>query len=456
MTRNLAASRAGDPDNIEKIVMMNEFASSRTRGSSGPGRAGTGNRPGALQVLIVSLLVALAAVGCSGGEGSSEDTNAGGESLGKDANVVVMFPQHGAPLGTDNGGRYYAGRLVLNEGCLRVEVPPDVNGPGVSRLLIWPTGFALSVEDRAVRVIDGNGRITAHVGDHIRLSRATVSYQEATDQGLLRGMSEDCAGLFYLVGDEVTVFDPNNEPAELQLSDPDLIFARRKTVIATSRAYPIAAGIGELVLDGPCLRLGGGDGYGDTIIWPAGFTPHVDQGVVQVRNGAGRVIAQVGDRIAGGGGYSSSGYGDCPGGTFGIHSIKVLPDVEVYFPKQDGTLGIDQEMERFVGKLILERRCLMVDAAIRVKDRVIMPGGRYLLIWPDTFSLSMNDKDAGIVDATGRVVASVGDEIQFNAVSVSYREAMDHSGLKEITPACSGGYWVVGDDFAAVPDSESP
>ena len=106
MTRNLAASRAGDSDNIEKIVMMNEFASIRTRGSSDPGRAGTGNRPGALQVLIVSLLVllvALVAAGCSGGEGSSEDTNAGGESLGKDANVVVMFPQHGAPLGTDNG-----------------------------------------------------------------------------------------------------------------------------------------------------------------------------------------------------------------------------------------------------------------------------------------------------------------------------------------------------------------
>ena len=65
-----------------------------------------------------------------------------------------------------------------------------------------------------------------------------------------------------------------------------------------------------------------------------------------------------------------------------------------------------------------------------------------------------NDKDVvGIVDATGRVVARVGDEIQFSAVSISYQEAMDHSGLREISPACTGGYWVVGDDFAAVPDS---
>ena len=363
----------------------------------------------------------------------------------------VLFPQHGAPLGTDNGGRYYAGRLVLNEGCLRVEVPPDVNGPGVSRLLIWPTGFALSAEDGDVRVMDGNGRITAHVGDHIRLSRATVSYQEAQDQGLIQGLSEDCAGPHFLIGDEVTAFNPDNEPRELRLSEPDVFFPRQRTIIATIRDQPLAAGIGELVLVGQCLRLGS-----TTIRWPAGFMPHVHRGVVQVRNGAGQTIAQVGDRIAGGGGYSSSGYGDCPGGRFGIHSIKVLPDVEVYFPKQDGTLGIDQEMEHFVGKLVLDRRCLKVDDAIRVKDRVIMPGGRHLLIWPSTFSLSMNDKVVGIADATGRVVARVGDEIQFNAVAVTYGEAMEHSGLREISPACSGGYWVVGEDFAAVLDSETP
>ena len=68
----------------------------------------------------------------------------------------------------------------------------------------------------------------------------------------------------------------------------------------------------------------------------------------------------------------------------------------------------------------------------------------------------MDDEDAGIVDASGRVVVRAGDDIQFSAVSISYQEAMDHSGLREISPACTGGYWVVGDDFAAVPDSESP
>ena len=203
MTRNLAASRAGDSDNIEKIVMMNELASSRTRGSSGPGWAVTVYRQAGLRLLFVSLLVALAAVGCRGGQGDVggkgpvKDANIGGdEGPGEDADVVVMFPQHDAPLGTDNGGNYHAGRLVLNEGCLRIEVPPDANGPGRASLLIWPSGFALNVERGVVRIVDSDGEIAASVGDHIRLSRATVSYQEATDQGLLRGMSEDCAGSF--------------------------------------------------------------------------------------------------------------------------------------------------------------------------------------------------------------------------------------------------------------------
>ena len=419
--------------------MMNEFASIRTRGSSDPGRAVTGARRGGFLFLLVSLLVAMALVGCGGGGGGGQEASA------------RIFPTHDAPLGTDNGGHYFAGQLALDEGCLRAEVPEDPNTPASSWLLIWPSAFTLDTEDGALRIVDENGRIAARVGDHIRLSRATVSYQEAQNQGLIQGLSEECAGPNFLVGDEVTAFEPNNEPTELRLSDPEVLLPRQTTTIGSVRELLTAAGFGELALNGHCLGLKDGE----TIIWPAGFTPHVDQGVVQVRNGAGRTIAKVGDRIAGGGGYSSSGYGDCPGGTFGIHSIKVLPDVEVYFPKQDGSLGTDNDMERFVGKLVVERRCLKVDDVIRVRDRVIMPGEGYLLIWPGTFALNLDGEVAGIVDAAGQVAARVGDEVQFSAVSVSYREGLDHSGLREITPACSGPYWVVGDDFTAVPDSGS-
>lgn len=113
-------------------------------------------------------------------------------------------------------------------------------------------------------------------------------------------------------------------------------------------------------------------------------------------------------------------------------------------------------MERFVGKLVLDGKCLVAADTVRVRDRVVVPGGWRLLIWPDTFSLNLDDDVAGIVDASGRVVARAGNEIRYSAVSVTYEEAMEHTGLREISPVCSGGYWAVGEDFAAVGDSESP
>ena len=206
-----------------------------------------------------------------------------------------------------------------------------------------------------------------------------------------------------------------------------------------------AEGIGELVLDGQCLRLGDSS---TTIIWPAGFTPHVHRGVVHVRNGAGRIIATVEDEIAAAGGYSSLDGGDCSGPVFILNRIKVLPDVEVYFPKQDGTLTTNQETERFVGDLILDGKCLKVDSALRVRDRSYVPV-RPLLIWPSTFSLSVDDGGVGIVDATGRVVARVGDEVQFSAFDLSFQQAMEHGGLDKISPACAAPSWAVGEEFTA-------
>ena len=356
------------------------------------------------------------------------------------------FPQHDAPLGTDRGGEYFAGRLVLSNGCLRAEVTSnDATDPRPSWLLIWPGVFTLEAESGSVRIIDGLGRIAAHVGDHIRLSRAALPYQQARDQGLVEGLSEDCVEPYLLVGDEVTAFDPKNEATELRLSDPDVLFLREKTVIASGRVLMQAEGIGELVLDGQCLRLGDSS---TTIVWPAGFTPHVHRGVVHVRNGAGRVIAAVGDEIAAGGGYRSLDGGACSGEVFIPNRIKVLPDVEVYFPKQDGTLTTDQETERFAGELVVDGKCLKVDSPLRVRDRVYVPV-RPLLIWPSTFSLSMDDGNVGIVDATGRVVARVGDDVQFSAFDLTYQQATEHGGLEKILPACAAPYWAVGEEFTA-------
>ena len=130
--------------------------------------------------------------------------------------------------------------------------------------------------------------------------------------------------------------------------------------------------------------------------------------------------------------------------------MKTLPDVEVYFPKQDGTLAPEEGTELFSGKLILFGKCLQVaDDVIRVKDRVYA-GTSPLLIWPHDIALNTQDGVVGMVDGTGTVVARVGDEVEFDAFNLTYEEAKEHGGLAEITPACSGPYWAVGETFAAV------
>ena len=358
----------------------------------------------------------------------------------------MVFPRHDGSLGTDRGGEYFAGRLVLSEGCLRIEVPSnDVANPRPSWLLIWPSSFTLEEESGTVRIVDGLGETTARVGDHIRLSRAAVPYQQAKDRGMITGLSEHCEQPYFLMGDEFTVFDPKNEATELRLSDPDVLFLRQKTAASVNRVFLAAEGVGELVLDGPCLRLKGGS----TMIWPAGFTPHVQDGVVHVRNGAGRTIARVGDEIAGGGGYYKSEYRECPGQVFRVYGLKVLPDVEIYFPIQDGTLATGRKHGSFTGELVLNGKCLGVDDAVRVSDGSEVLGP-VLLIWPGTFELSTGDGAAKVLDSTGRVVARVGDEVQFGAFNLTYNQALEHGGLEDITPACFGPYWAVGEEFRAV------
>lgn len=237
------------------------------------------------------------------------------------------------------------------------------------------------------------------------------------------------------------MFEPKDEATELRLSDPDVLFLRQKPVTSVDREFLDAEGVGELVLDGQCLRLKGGT----TIIWPAGFTPHVEDGVVHVRNGAGWTIARVGDEIAGGGGYYKSKYGECPGEVFRVHEVKVLPDAQVYFPRQDGTLAAGRSSKRHIGELVLNGKCL----GVSVSSSFGVP--EYpLLIWPSAFKLNVEDGAVEIVDAGGRVLARVGDEVQFGASDISYDQAIKHGGLDEITPACSAPYWAVGEEFRAV------
>ena len=203
------------------------------------------------------------------------------------------------------------------------------------------------------------------------------------------------------MGDEVSVFDPVSEATEVRWADPGIVFLRATTMISRHRALMTPAGVGEIILDGHCLRL--------------------KDSSPKIRNGAGRVVAQVGNQIAGGGGFFERSVGDCSGPVWWANTMKTLPDVEVYFPKQDGTLAPEKGTVLFSGKLILWEKCLQVaDDVIRVKDRVYA-GISPLIIWPRDFVLSAEDGVVGIVNANGSMVARMGDEVEFDAFNLNLR-----------------------------------
>ena len=116
-------------------------------------------------------------------------------------------------------------------------------------------------------------------------------------------------------------------PSPCSSRTPSSTFAGKRRFLGGQESV-LELYVGELVLDGQCLRLKSDTGHGSSIIWPPGFTPHYHRGVVHVRNEAGRIIAQVGDRLRMSGGSSRRGDEKCPGPTVGVNSITVLSESE--------------------------------------------------------------------------------------------------------------------------------
>lgn len=90
----------------------------------------------------------------------------------KEPPVVAAFPQHEfeEPVVNQGLNRYF-GELVLVDGCLRLDLGEGGRRQGhtIPLLLVWPSGFSLSVKGSSVRVIDETGLIVAHLGDDVRI-----------------------------------------------------------------------------------------------------------------------------------------------------------------------------------------------------------------------------------------------------------------------------------------------
>ena len=171
-------------------------------------------------------------------------------------------------------------------GCLRADFPTldrDPSDPSLplrkSLLLVWPGTFTLSTEDGVVRVVDANGRIAAHVGDHVRTTSVAVSFQQARDQGLIHGLSEDCPGPYLLAGDEVTAISLNGH-RHITVVRPGTPLSPARD--SSRRASALRGGSHWRTGPGTATAFGlnSTDRPSRLLFWPPGFTPHVYRGIV--------------------------------------------------------------------------------------------------------------------------------------------------------------------------------
>ena len=303
-------------------------------------------------LLALAMLVGLA--GCNGSRPyaapSESATGAQTSPTPRATALITYFPKHDEPLRTDRGNEYFFGELVALDGCLRLDYGVGYF-EGLTLLLVWPPGFSVSEEDGSITVVDGYGSTAAKLGEDVRFSgrafgedvwpvyadepgqdqpqarlrwREQLKEWQQVEQEWQQRLSVDCPGPFLMVGDEVTVVGPD-EPTVVSTPGSTLFFPRSKSIRGPKSSH-LLLGTGELVLDGNCLRLGHGNerAKGALIQWPAGFAPYIEGGEVEIRNGAGRTIARVGDSIEVSGQrgrHENSPYGaSCPGSLWYVES----------------------------------------------------------------------------------------------------------------------------------------
>ena len=247
---------------------------------------------------------------------------------------VVGFPQYEGTV--KSGGFTRFGKLIVAGGCLRVTYPYS-NNPQASALLVWPSNFTLSVKGNSVQIIDGAGLIAARVGDDV--SYRGYGTKDISTLALREPPRAGCPGPYRIVGDWFRAIGPD-EPTVVSIPGSTLFFPRQKSIRTAEVEMLAMANAGELVLDGDCLRVGT-EGYREgeknpntTIVWPAGFTPHIENGVVHIRDGVGRTIARVGDKIYMGGSWTwfkpEGSYSErCPGKFWEAHNVRHQSKYEV-------------------------------------------------------------------------------------------------------------------------------
>ena len=328
-----------------------------------------------LSIYLLALIISVSLAACNNGGGDG----------------VAVFPTHNEPLPTDWGLGHVKVELVVEDGCLR-GLGHSRNEPNPSYLLVWPDGSELNQEGDTVSVRDQVGAVVARAGEEVRLSGRLIQADSDHARQIAESLPAKCTGPYYMIGDDVTVVGPD-EPTELSLPNSNVVFQRRATW-QTSVSVEVPAvgftGPGEMVMEGDCLLMIWGEGDSEerhVISWPPGFYPHVEDGMIEVRNGGGRTVARVGDRLL----MTLLAAGYIPECDARLHSpIEIRnADLPIVFPQHNEGIGSVSYMEG---------RLEMVNGCIYVREKIA--------VWPSDYT--MEEVEVRIRDQDGKIVLQAG------------------------------------------------
>ena len=184
-----------------------------------------------------------------------------------------------------------SGRLVLEEGCLRLEG---------GALPIWPPGFTLRVEGEQVLIIDGGGGVAARAGEEVCMGGG---HSAVTDEWVLQQIPSACRGDYWIVGSarpNLTYDSDLFTPEVVSTPEIEAIFLRYKPALE-EQASPAKEVTGRLALDKyqRCLQLDAGGPGGDVhLFWPQDWSLSAGDGEVAVLDGIGQVVGRVGESVS--------------------------------------------------------------------------------------------------------------------------------------------------------------
>jgi hypothetical protein len=107
-------------------------------------------------------------------------------------------------------------------------------------LLIWPPDFEMRIENGTIEILNRDGEVVAHIGDRVQVSGGEIHLLSMLDKPVQEQVPPQCAGPYWIVGDEVITMDPPDFQPTLS---PDRELRMSKLLQAKDCQLPCYLGI---------------------------------------------------------------------------------------------------------------------------------------------------------------------------------------------------------------------